>query len=417
MLSLEDNAVFTIKAPSSLTGDEEDILVKCYLPLVGPEAFSLYHVLLSMRDEAHSSYASSLDLAEKMGTPLAKLSISFRALEAAGLVSTFRHEDASKVNYIYRIFAPLNPSLFFKNEMLTSVLINKVGERRVKEIISSYSSQEKIPEDYVDVSARFSDVFDDNIDYSSYERLSGEELNLALNEGQAPSLAFDKEEFKDKLKELSVDPACLSNSLDDIASSSSLYAVSPADAAALVKSQCLVSDGSFSYPTFLKAASDFFHYHLDREEESGHLEDFGTSDAARRLKSYNSLSPITLLAIILKSEPTKANRDLLYKLSDVYKLENPVINVIADYTVQKCDGFFNEKYALAITSAIKANDIHDASSAFTFLYQNNRKQESSKRKKKDFEDKILSDVNKKEGQKKEEKVSDVNLDEIIGEDI
>jgi replication initiation and membrane attachment protein DnaB len=178
-----------------------------------------------------------------------------------------------------------------------------------------------------------------------------------------------------------------------------------------------VSDGSFSYPTFLKAASDFFHYHLDREEESGHLEDFGTSDAARRLKSYNSLSPITLLAIILKSEPTKANRDLLYKLSDVYKLENPVINVIADYTVQKCDGFFNEKYALAITSAIKANDIHDASSAFTFLYQNNRKQESSKRKKKDFEDKILSDVNKKEGQKKEEKVSDVNLDEIIGEDI
>jgi replication initiation and membrane attachment protein DnaB len=101
-------------------------------------------------------------------------------------------------------------------------------------------------------------------------------------------------------------------------------------------------------------------------------------------------------------------------LSFKYGLSDPLINVVVDYTIQKCKGFLPEKYAFIIASGLNSNKITSPSSAWSFLYQNENERVARKKEKEEFKAAPAEEAEKpEEGEKKKKKK--VNIDDIVGD--
>ncbi|MCI2068858.1 MAG: hypothetical protein LKJ88_04715 [Bacilli bacterium] len=383
MLTLEDNALVSIRAGFLLSEDEEELLVGGYLPFITPSAFALYHLLMVV-GRNKDNYCTALDLSEKMSAPLSSIRQSMLFLEGAGLVATYRHEEKGKVFYILRLFRPLSPDKFFKNPLFVSLLAKKISERRVNDLVSSFMVGKPIGEEYTDISARFNEVYEAAPDFTAYHNLSGSELLAALSDSKEEQVAFFSEDkFLEALVNLSIPASSVQADLKEICRLCSLYGVDEKTASELIKDGCLNSDSIFSLATFKKKAADYAHFAfkgIKGEEE----EVFGTSDMAKRLSLYQTLSPLTFLAYLLNAEPTKSYKELLDKLSSTYQAPNSFINLVVDYTLQCCQGFLPEEFAVKTMISLKKNKIATVADGLAFLFQSQSDIQAKKARKKEL---------------------------------
>jgi replication initiation and membrane attachment protein len=414
MLTLEENAIFTVKAGFRLSSDQNDMLAQCYLPIIGGNAFALYTAFFSIKGNNYGDVFSSLDLAEKTGMTLAGISQSLLVLEGIGLVGCYRYEDKSKVSYIYKLFPPATPYQFFHDPSLSTLLINKCGQRRTKEILSSFTQDLTVPPEYSDVSASFSSVFDTTPDYKSMNELSGEALKAALKESEyhGPSLDFDTDVFLKELAALSVSPQAVQSHLGEIKDTAGVFGIDEKTAASIVKEDALSSNGEFFLETFNKRARDYKHFAVGEREE-GQDAAFGNSDLAKRLSAYIGLAPLDFLQAALKGEPAASYKDALLELKNTYKCSNPVLNVVVDYTIQKCDGSFPTEYARKVLLSVLKADCQTAADAMAFLNQKERDRLNRKGGKKGAK---AEKAEEKESNQDQTDTSNVNVKDILGED-
>ena len=416
MLTLEDNALVTIRAGFLPSEDEEELLVGGYLPFITPAAFALYHLLL-VQGRAKDNFCTSLDLSEKMSAPLSSIRQSMLFLEGAGLVATYRHEEKGKVFYILRLFRPLPPEKFFKNPLFVSLLAKKISERRVNDLVASFLVGKPIGEEYTDISARFSEVYEAAPDFSAYNNLSGSELLAALNESPEDKIAFfNEDKFLDNLVNLSIPAEVVQKDMKEISRLSSLYGVDEKTASELIKDGCLDSESVFSLATFKKKAADYAHFAF-KGIKGGEEEVFGTSDMAKRLSLYQTLSPLTFLAYLLNAEPTKSYKDLLDKLSSTYQAPNSFINLVVDYTVQCCQGFLPEEFAVKTMISLKKNKIATVSDGMAFLFQSQTEIQNKKARKKDLYKYQANEEGEEKAEEKDDKGGKVvDYSALMGDD-
>ena len=137
MVILENDSVVRIKCDFTLSTSEERVLLTCYLPFLKSDAIALYLYLIN-KGNTDSKFIITDDMLRELGIENAPFLVARRKLEAAGLLSTYRYENVSKVSYVYEVYDVLSATDFFKNILFTNLLEKEVGERKLNEIHNSF---------------------------------------------------------------------------------------------------------------------------------------------------------------------------------------------------------------------------------------------------------------------------------------
>ncbi|MDD4532617.1 MAG: hypothetical protein PHW22_04225 [Bacilli bacterium] len=418
MHELSKNAFYICKAEFGLSDFDREMLFDCYLPLFSADAVILYEFFIRQSKNNDEMYIFD-DLPHLFGTNVQNVNNSLRKMEALGLISTYRLEDRNSFHYIFKLYPPLSPSDFFHNPLLNSLLESKLGKRRMMEIKMKYRADADIPDDYTDISAKFADVFDVTPDYSELMNYSGHTLNLKAKEYQEmrPEISLGK--FQEELNALGVDFAIVKNDIDRIYDVCSVYGLNEKDASELI-SEAIDSYNQFNFDVFKNNASNYYNFHINEEDEHRDGETFaiGSSLFAKRLREAQKEYPQQFLQNLLKTNKLpKSYNNLIYTMKSEYGVDDTLINILNDYTLQVCNGQLPDQYVIKTWLSLKHEKIDNPQDAMAFLYQNRREMFDKKKNKKTAKkekDEEHSE-NLEENEKNMQTIADLNIDEILGE--
>lgn len=198
VLHFTENHDFRIVRDFSLSPLDYKCLTTIYQPMIGPGPLSLYLTMTQLVPTDRIGYSPAeqmrrlfLSLHLDSGVEGRKQIIQYTSnLEAIGLLKSSRHYMTEREEYVYefRLFPPLSPLEFFKNQHLVLLLRDRIGKHAViglrEQFISDDPPQRAEEIHAEDISMPFYDLFQLNAKIIDYE------LEQALLES-APSLPPD----------------------------------------------------------------------------------------------------------------------------------------------------------------------------------------------------------------------------------
>lgn len=123
--------IYSINTTGEMSSFELGTITQLYQPLIGPYSVSLYITLYHewILQAKESPWSSHRGLMSLMGLSLNQILKARECLEAVGLLRTLKVEDEQgNRNYEYILQPPMSPSAFFGDDMLSIILLNRVGK-------------------------------------------------------------------------------------------------------------------------------------------------------------------------------------------------------------------------------------------------------------------------------------------------
>lgn len=197
---------FEITLPHALSTNERQLITLFYQPLTGPEPISLYLTLWAEAESQTPQQYNHYYLMQVLSMPLKKIFEARIALEAIGLMRTWRKDGTNERHFIYELVRPLDAASFFKDPLLSMFLFSKIGEGAYRKLRQRFLKQPN-KEHYEEVTRTFIDVYrpinqslpqDDleimtptKVDYPFYyEQFDFKLLQAGLSEQLIPSAAL-----------------------------------------------------------------------------------------------------------------------------------------------------------------------------------------------------------------------------------
>jgi replication initiation and membrane attachment protein dnaB len=213
-----------------LTQRELQFVTQLYVPFLGVQASTLYLVLFS--ELSPNSYQSDvIRLADLLALVNMGIPDFYQArirLESVGLLKTYRYEDEESISaqYTFELQAPASPNLFFKDALLSTLLVNQVGHQRFEILRKRFSVKEKAAYGE-DVTSTFQEGFQLPFNMSQYKRNIAQEKQMIKDVKQQESLVMnstiDWELLTDLLKSQFVHEQALTDEVKQMLNSFQLY--------------------------------------------------------------------------------------------------------------------------------------------------------------------------------------------------
>ncbi|MGX7023732.1 replication initiation and membrane attachment family protein [Vagococcus hydrophili] len=188
---------FSVKKAQHVSEMDYVVLSMLYQPIIGVGALALINALLveekietAERMQQHSVLLNQLDV----GIP--DFYMAREKLESVGLLKSFVKKLDNENHFIYIIQPTLEPSVFLHDDILSLLLIEKVGFQKVEELSRFFDYSIPDMTDYVEVTRSFTDVFQ-----SISSRLGGKEEELrkvkaiVTPRNKAPELTITSNQF------------------------------------------------------------------------------------------------------------------------------------------------------------------------------------------------------------------------------
>lgn len=142
---------FKVAKRHQICGSDLESLARLYLPLIGLDAFGLYHFLLTLPEDkffTHKLIYDSLGLVDQRIINSAR-----EKLEAVGLIETYIN-NSGKIMYV--LYRPLSVEEFSADVILSNALTSVIGEISFEQIIN----QSKVSlRGFQNISKKFNEVF------------------------------------------------------------------------------------------------------------------------------------------------------------------------------------------------------------------------------------------------------------------
>ncbi len=305
-------------------------LIRCYQPILGLEAFALYHLLLAWYDNGVGRYALS-QLLNQLNFGTQKLAQAFDLLMGMGLLDIYQEEG----NLVLLPQAPLAVVDFLAHPAYQALLTKKIGEAAVSQLSVNQPTDSNITKS-------FSQVFD----------MEGNPVPA-----MAVSDAFNLEGFKELMAK------------DDLR-----FADEKADVLALIhvaekEHLSWVQVYQLAKATAVGQVISVKRLMQKATSPSPQTSDFSTQERAviRELKAQQPLDFLTFLKNRKKAVVTQPEKAFLQQFAGMGLLDE-VINAIVFYTLSKVDSAnLNEKYALKVANDFSYKGIASAEEAIIAL--------------------------------------------------
>lgn len=309
-------------------------LVQCYQPIIGLQAFSLYHYLCVTNDRGAERFRFSYVLNHlNFGTQTLEQAIDL--LTAMKLLVVYQQGE----EYILALQAPLSSQEFLKNDLYRALLTKKIGESAVEQM------QISLPPAQDNISKTFSDVF---------------QLDGQLESVPQESARFDIEAFR---KMLARNNLRFQDEQTDIIG---LYHLSEQEKWTWLDAYQVARETAIEQQISIKRMQEKVRSD-QRQTVVG--ADFSVAEQTI-IRESKSLLPLNFLTAIKNSKKAAviaSEKKCLRELAELGLLDE-VINVIVLYTFNKVDSAnLNEKYALKLGNDFSYKEIRSAEAAVEAL--------------------------------------------------
>ncbi|MBN4089446.1 DnaD domain protein [Mycoplasma enhydrae] len=130
-----------------------------YSPIIGLDGISLYHHFYDLYNLNRTKKYDLTETSEFLVLDLNNLINARHKLEAIGLLKTFQDLEG---NLLIKLNKPLNANEIAKNELVSELLISKLGENKYLNLIKNNAAYFHDASQMNDVSKKFFDMFDKN---------------------------------------------------------------------------------------------------------------------------------------------------------------------------------------------------------------------------------------------------------------
>lgn len=307
-------------------------LMRCYFPIIGQEAFSLYHFLVAFWDDGVKKHHFSEILNHTlMGMPVVEQALA--TLTAMDLVVFYKHREC----YVMFLKAPLSSDAFFKVSLYRQLLIQKIGEVAVSELATT------LPDHVQNVSKTFSEVFDDQGDITfDFDK-----------EALSSKASFDLDAFKNLMKR---DGLSFAQEQSDVIG---LYRLAESHQMTWYDTYLLAKETAVNMTLSLSR--------MKRKKEQLATKSLPLGQLSQQetviVKEAQTARSDVFLAKIKKARRATITQDERQLLLDLAKMGflDEVINVIVLYTIMKTNSAnVNKKYAMKLANDFAYQEINSA---------------------------------------------------------
>lgn len=370
MLYLNKEDYFEVYLGSMVSNIGRDTLIALYQPIIGHDAVSLYLTLFNeFKKQRFGNISTIEDLLLIMDISISSLQEAKANLEGIGLLQSYYMSKNHQNFYKYVLLAPKTPSEFFGDLLFRGLLVRAIGEKKTNQLNNLYKSKAMDLEGYEEVTASFKDVFHPNFDSADFRtRIDNDETFTykvkdiskgfdrgAFVSGMETKYGFVKSFFKKKV-------------VDEIARIALLYGIDE-DAMTDYVSQAY-DEGSkqIDFEKVKKLAYNDMYFIPTGNVKVGKEVYDGSSLIAKKLEMLSSYSTIDYLALKQQNTaPSPSDLAIINTISNEYHLPASVINVIVDYTLEKCDNVLVRNFALKVAASLKRKNISTAEDAMNDL--------------------------------------------------
>lgn len=305
-------------------------LMRCYYPIIGANAFSLYHFLVAFNDDGAKKHHFSEVLNHTM-FGMTTFEEALAVLTAMNLVDFYQYRSS----YLIQLKSPLSCEDFLNNALYRQLLARKIGEVAVDEL------KTVLPERAQKLSKRFSDVFDDD-----------GQVDIART-AKAVTPTFDLEAFKNLMKRDGLSFGQEDKDTISLYRFAETHQLSWYDTYLLAKETAVDLTISLSRMTAKKSQGSAL---------VASAENLTPQEQVIVKEARADRSPVFLAKVkkTRNASITYDERQLLLDLANKGFLDE-VINIIILYTILKTDSAnVNQKYALKIANDFAYRQINTA---------------------------------------------------------
>ena len=341
---------FEITLPQSLSTNERQLLTLFYQPLTGPDPISLYLILWAEGEDYTTDKMTHYYLMNVLGMSVRSIFEARIALEAIGLLRTWRKDENDSRTFIYELVRPLEAREFFADPLLSMFLFSKIGEQAYRKLRNRFCKQVD-KQGFSEVTRTFTDVYkpvhtnvpqdileerDTEQGYPFYyEQFDFDLLRTGLSEQLVPSSALTAE------------------ARQMIAKLAFLYRLSPLE---MQKVVVLALDDTMKIPLerLKKAAADYYKITISKDapklaktfdSKPAPPDEMKRSKEQELLNYLETTPPIQVLRDINKGkEPILASVQLAEDLITKHDMPIGVVNVLLEYVMLTTDMRLPTKY-------------------------------------------------------------------------
>lgn len=341
---------FEILLPHALSTQERQLVTLFYQPLTGAEPISLYLTLWAEAEYAETKEMTHYYLMNVLSMSAKQVFQARIALEAIGLLRTFRQEVGEHRKFIYELIRPLDAASFFNDPLLSMFLYSKIGEQPYRKLRQRFLAR-PTKEGYQEVTRAFIDVFTPvhtNVPQDVYDTKKQKQQKYPFYYEQ-----FDFALLQAGLSEQLVPSSALTAEARElIAKLAFLYQLTPLD---MQKVVIISLDDEMKLPAdrLKKAAADYYKLTISKEapkltkvfsERTPESEE-PMSKEQELLHYLETTPPIQVLRDINNGkEPIPASVELAEQLMTTYGMPIGVVNVLLEYVMLSTDMKLPRKY-------------------------------------------------------------------------
>ena len=414
MKIIENNSTFSVTSSFSLSTLDFKVLSLLYLPIIKADALAIYHSLLEEKEIMPRVYSISHDdYLSDLGIDSCVFLKARERLEAIGLLEVYRKEEddvggVCKVSYIYRLLPPASPKKFFSDVILKALLSQNVGKKRYFFLTGYFQVNETFrKEDYQNISASFTSVYTINNMEEDDPSLQSDEHNAFEQKSYKSQVDFSTDAFDTELAAIAVPKKSIMKEYDEIVSLATLYGIDEKKTAELVSSS-LDSDYNFYFEKFKKEIRALNSY-VRADTISKDRVNLGKSKDSVRVRAFESNTPKIYLQTRFNAEPSRFMLSEIELLKSTFGFSNGIINAILDYSLDKTNGEFNEKFIEKVAYSLSGKGVKDTYDAVQTL---NSREFENKRSEKKIRKKTKVDTETKTDDNHEDS-DDISLDSVL----
>ncbi|ALD66762.1 replication initiation and membrane attachment family protein [Spiroplasma cantharicola] len=352
------------------------IITYLYQPIMGSKAVSLYYSLINESYIFHDLKKINLSdnrLSKITGISQNSLPKYFKKLEALGLLRTLENKERKTI--IFNLYSPLEPSIFFENQVFNNVLISKLGKDDYELVRFSFRDEGEvsIESGYQDTSSKFVEVF------GEVKKDIANEAKMIKAKPKRTNALLNGLDYKQLIKSLEKEDFIISESnkvvqkaVEEVFGS---YNITQNEIEKIIKKIYDKETCSFDSQLFYKEASKVI---FKKDEFSETIPDFDAklniqNQKNKKLTEMETIEPEEYLLALINSksaniiELDKIHNEIVEILQNKYKLRNGVINCLLDFVFLKNKGKIIPNYIYKIGATMSENGFNVAAEAFEYL--------------------------------------------------
>lgn len=374
------NDHFVISIPQPISMNERQLLTLFYQPMTGAQPISLYLTLWAEGEDTKPTTMNHYYLMNVLGLSVREVFEARIALEAIGLLRTYRASDEDNRTFIYELQRPLDAKTFFADPLLSMFLFSKIGEPAYRKLRSRFL-QTVDKSQFKDVSRSFTDVFKPvhmRIDVDENETMKSPQQGYTFY-----NQYFDFNLLLAGLNEHLVPTKMLTGEVrEKIAKIAFMYQLDAIQMQTIVI-MSFDENMEFSFDRLRKEAADYYKITISKEppkfekvfrDNVVNLNDHKNSKEQSLVDYYRNISPLQFLTEKNNGKPpTEYTRKIIEDLFFIHEMDQGVLNALIDYVLLVTDGKMSKNFIESVADQWLRNGIDTVEKAIEFARQEHDK--------------------------------------------